>query len=123
MLLELAILRLLSSHIAPGGQWAHHPGHLKSIYLAPSRALVQVGAALAPLAACCCPRLLAGPSSTGSSGLCLLLRAAATAAVHASLPQEKVRDWTQRFGALGITCRELTGAQGVSAAAQPHLLC
>ncbi len=28
------------------------------------------------------------------------------------LPQEKVRDWTQRFGGLGITCRELTGAQG-----------
>ncbi len=45
MLLELAILRLLSSHIAPGsGQWAHQPGHLKSVYLAPSRALVQVGA-------------------------------------------------------------------------------
>ncbi|PRW56253.1 putative ATP-dependent DNA helicase HFM1 isoform A [Chlorella sorokiniana] len=64
VLLELAILRLLSSHIAPGsGQWAHQPGHLKSVYLAPSRALVQ----------------------------------------------EKVRDWTQRFGVLGITCRELTG--------------
>lgn len=28
------------------------------------------------------------------------------------LPQEKVRDWTQRFGALGVTCRELTGGQG-----------
>ncbi|KAL4457640.1 hypothetical protein ABPG75_012505 [Micractinium tetrahymenae] len=64
VLLELAILRLLSRHLAPGGtQFAHQPGHLKAVYLAPSRALVQ----------------------------------------------EKVRDWSQRFAPLGVTCRELTG--------------
>lgn len=43
MLLELAILRLLSRHLAPGGaQFSHRLGHLKAVYLAPSRALVQV---------------------------------------------------------------------------------
>ncbi|KAL4421686.1 hypothetical protein ABPG77_010630 [Micractinium sp. CCAP 211/92] len=42
VLLELAILRLLARHLAPGGaQFAHRPGHLKAVYLAPSRALVQ----------------------------------------------------------------------------------
>lgn len=46
VLLELAILRLLARHLAPGGaQFAHRPGHLKAVYLAPSRALVQVGQA------------------------------------------------------------------------------
>ena len=33
--------------------------------------------------------------------------------MHASLhplpPQEKVRDWKERFGRLGVTCSELTG--------------
>lgn len=43
VLLELAILRLLSAHLTPAGQFQHRPGHLKAVYLAPSRALVQVG--------------------------------------------------------------------------------
>ncbi|PSC72871.1 putative ATP-dependent DNA helicase HFM1 isoform B [Micractinium conductrix] len=66
VLMELAILRLLSANIAPNGAFAHKPGHLKAIYLAPARALVQ----------------------------------------------EKVRDWGERFGPLGVTCRELTGDTG-----------
>ena len=41
VLMELAILRLLSANIAPNGAFAHKPGHLKAIYLAPARALVQ----------------------------------------------------------------------------------
>lgn len=41
VLLELAILRLLSRHISPTGQFANKPGHLKAVYLAPTRALVQ----------------------------------------------------------------------------------
>lgn len=50
MLLELAILRLLSRNLTPGSnggstQFAHKPGHLKAVYLAPSRALVQARAA------------------------------------------------------------------------------
>lgn len=44
MLLELAILHLLSRHVTAAGQFVHQPGHLKAVYLAPSRALVQVGA-------------------------------------------------------------------------------
>jgi hypothetical protein len=42
VLLELAILRLLSRHVGADGQYAHRPGHLKAVYLAPARALVQV---------------------------------------------------------------------------------
>lgn len=41
MLLELAILCLLSRHIDSSGRFAHKPGHLKAVYLAPARALVQ----------------------------------------------------------------------------------
>ena len=76
VLLELAILRLLSCRIAPGsGQWAHQPGHLKSVYLAPSRALVQVGAAGAKRAANlkCCPKLRhvgAGGQHAGGQVMC-----------------------------------------------------
>jgi len=47
VLLELAILRLLSRNLAPGSggmQFLHRPGHLKAVYLAPSRALVQASA-------------------------------------------------------------------------------
>ena len=41
ILLELAILRMLLQHISPAGQFGHRPGHLKAVYLAPARALVQ----------------------------------------------------------------------------------
>ena len=41
MLLELAILRMLSRHVSAAGQFSHQPGHLKAVYLAPARALVQ----------------------------------------------------------------------------------
>ena len=40
-LLELACLRLLSRHITAAGQFAHKPGHLKAVYIAPTRSLVQ----------------------------------------------------------------------------------
>lgn len=61
VLLELAILRLLSQHITGTGQFAHKPGHLKAVYLAPARALVQASSGNAFL-----------PSSA-SVGVCLPL--------------------------------------------------
>ncbi|CAK7328054.1 unnamed protein product [Dovyalis caffra] len=62
VLFELCILRLLSKFISEG-RFVHLKGMLKTIYIAPSKALVQ----------------------------------------------EKLRDWTQKFGSLGINCLELTG--------------
>ncbi|KAL9404099.1 hypothetical protein Peur_001071 [Populus x canadensis] len=62
VLFELCILRLLSRFISEG-RFVHVKGMLKTIYIAPSKALVQ----------------------------------------------EKLRDWTQKFGSLGINCLELTG--------------
>ena len=41
-ILELAILRLLSSNMCGEQLLPHHHGQLKAIYLAPSKALVQV---------------------------------------------------------------------------------
>lgn len=72
VVMELAILSLLRRHIDPAGAFCHKPGLLKSIYLSPTRALVQ----------------------------------------------EKVRDWERRFGPLGITCKEVTGAWSLARAAQ-----
>ncbi|XVF14070.1 hypothetical protein REPUB_Repub09cG0025100 [Reevesia pubescens] len=63
VLFELCILRLLSRFISGDGRFVHIKGTLKTIYIAPSKALVQ----------------------------------------------EKLRDWTQKFGSLGINCLELTG--------------
>ncbi|XP_057997626.1 DExH-box ATP-dependent RNA helicase DExH17-like isoform X1 [Hevea brasiliensis] len=62
VLFELCILRLLSRFISEG-RFIHIKGTLKTIYIAPSKALVQ----------------------------------------------EKLRDWNQKFGSLGINCLELTG--------------
>ncbi|KAK8630657.1 hypothetical protein V6N13_079439 [Hibiscus sabdariffa] len=59
VLFELCILRLLSGD----GRFVHIKGTLKTIYIAPSKALLQ----------------------------------------------EKPRDWTHKFGSLGINCLELTG--------------
>ncbi|XP_022741905.1 DExH-box ATP-dependent RNA helicase DExH17 [Durio zibethinus] len=63
VLFELCILRLLSRFISGDGRFVHIKGTLKTIYVAPSKALVQ----------------------------------------------EKLRDWTPKFGSLGINCLELTG--------------
>ncbi|XVF60252.1 hypothetical protein PTKIN_Ptkin08bG0030000 [Pterospermum kingtungense] len=63
VLFELCILRLLSRFISGDGSFDHVKGTLKTIYIAPSKALVQ----------------------------------------------EKLRDWNQKFGSLGINCLELTG--------------
>ncbi|CAA2997100.1 D -box ATP-dependent RNA helicase D 17 isoform X1 [Olea europaea subsp. europaea] len=63
VLFELCILRLLSKFISTDGKFVHLKGTLKTIYIAPSKALVQ----------------------------------------------EKLRDWTQKLGLLGISCLELTG--------------
>ncbi|KAJ6965753.1 ATP-dependent DNA helicase HFM1 isoform X1 [Populus alba x Populus x berolinensis] len=62
VLFELCVLRLLSRFVSEG-RFVHVKGMLKTIYIAPSKALVQ----------------------------------------------EKLRDWTQKFGSLGINCLELTG--------------
>ncbi|KAJ4831496.1 hypothetical protein Tsubulata_004728 [Turnera subulata] len=62
VLFELCVLRLLSKFISDG-KFVHVKGTLKTIYVAPSKALVQ----------------------------------------------EKLRDWSQKFGSLGINCLELTG--------------
>lgn len=40
--MELALLQLLSCNIDKDGSYRHRPGSLKAIYLAPSKALVQV---------------------------------------------------------------------------------
>lgn len=110
VLLELAILRMLCRHIAPDGRFAHQPGHLKAIYLAPSRALVQASA-LPGL-----PRAAHGMVLPfGLLRSCLALTTCSTNNTILALPawlQEKVRDWTERFAPLGITCRELTGGAG-----------
>ncbi|CBI34887.3 unnamed protein product, partial [Vitis vinifera] len=63
VLFELCILRLLSRFISEEGRFIHVKGTLKTIYIAPSKALVQ----------------------------------------------EKLRDWNQKLGSLGINCLELTG--------------
>ncbi|XP_052197868.1 DExH-box ATP-dependent RNA helicase DExH17 [Diospyros lotus] len=63
VLFELCILRLLSRFISTEGRFMHIKGTLKTIYIAPSKALVQ----------------------------------------------EKLRDWSQKLGSLGINCLELTG--------------
>ncbi|KAH9603029.1 hypothetical protein KSS87_009502, partial [Heliosperma pusillum] len=63
VLFELCILRLLSRSLAADGRFAHVNGTLKTIYIAPSKALVQ----------------------------------------------EKLRDWSQKLGAWGISCLEMTG--------------
>ncbi|CAN1322010.1 DExH-box ATP-dependent RNA helicase DExH17 [Linum perenne] len=62
VLFELCILRLLSRFISDQ-TFVHIKGTLKTVYIAPSKALVQ----------------------------------------------EKHRDWTQKFGTVGVTCLELTG--------------
>ncbi|KAJ0054742.1 hypothetical protein Pint_02772 [Pistacia integerrima] len=62
VLFELCILRLLTSFISEG-RFVHIKGTLKTIYIAPSKALVQ----------------------------------------------EKLREWSQKFGSWGINCLELTG--------------
>ncbi|KZV32939.1 hypothetical protein F511_01450 [Dorcoceras hygrometricum] len=62
VLFELCIMRLLSKFIGTDGNFIHLKGTLKTIYIAPSKALVQ----------------------------------------------EKLRDWTQKLGPLGIKCLELT---------------
>ncbi|KAH9790843.1 DExH-box ATP-dependent RNA helicase DExH17 [Citrus sinensis] len=62
VLFELCILRLLSRFISEG-RFVHIKGTLKTVYIAPSKALIQ----------------------------------------------EKLRDWNQKFGSLGINCLELTG--------------
>ena len=42
VLLELAVLQALARHLEAGGtRFVHRPGHLKALYVAPSRALVQ----------------------------------------------------------------------------------
>ncbi|XP_048140179.1 DExH-box ATP-dependent RNA helicase DExH17 isoform X2 [Rhodamnia argentea] len=63
VLFELCILRLLSRFITDEMKFIHTKGTLKTIYIAPSKALVQ----------------------------------------------EKLRDWSQKFGSWGINCLELTG--------------
>ncbi|KAK4430261.1 DExH-box ATP-dependent RNA helicase DExH17 [Sesamum alatum] len=63
VLFELCIMRLLSKFISGDGKFTHLKGTLKTIYIAPSKALVQ----------------------------------------------EKLRNWTQKLGPLGINCLELTG--------------
>ncbi|KAK4282378.1 hypothetical protein QN277_013762 [Acacia crassicarpa] len=63
VLFELCILRLLSRSISAQERFIQVNGTLKTIYIAPSKALVQ----------------------------------------------EKLRDWNQKFGHLGIKCLELTG--------------
>ncbi|KAL9674417.1 hypothetical protein QQ045_030689 [Rhodiola kirilowii] len=63
VLFELCILRLLSRFISNDGRFNHLNGTLKTVYIAPSKALVQ----------------------------------------------EKLRDWSQKFGSWGIICLELTG--------------
>ncbi|XP_073288785.1 DExH-box ATP-dependent RNA helicase DExH17 isoform X2 [Primulina huaijiensis] len=63
VLFELCIMRLLSKFIGTDGNFVHLKGTLKTIYIAPSKALVQ----------------------------------------------EKLRDWTQKLGPLGIKCLEMTG--------------
>ncbi|KAF8408273.1 hypothetical protein HHK36_007422 [Tetracentron sinense] len=63
VLFELCILRLLSRFISQEGRFIHVKGTLKTIYIAPSKALVQ----------------------------------------------EKLRNWNQKLGSLGINCLELTG--------------
>ncbi|XP_021299206.1 DExH-box ATP-dependent RNA helicase DExH17 [Herrania umbratica] len=63
VLFELCILRLLSRFITRDETFVHIKGTLKTIYIAPSKALVQ----------------------------------------------EKLRDWNQKFGSLGLNCLELTG--------------
>lgn len=108
VLLELAILRMLAALVTPGGQFQHRPGHLKSVYLAPSRALVQVSWRAGSVGIWqVCPVLCA----------CWYCHAAVVGAAPAGPEpyptplgvQEKVRDWSERFAALGLTCRELTG--------------
>ena len=43
--LELAMLRMLSSCLNPYGQFCHSSGSLKAVYLAPTKALVQASLA------------------------------------------------------------------------------
>ncbi|CAI9109838.1 OLC1v1009749C1 [Oldenlandia corymbosa var. corymbosa] len=62
-LFELCILRIFSKFISRDGNFMPLKGIMKTIYIAPSKALVQ----------------------------------------------EKVRDWNQKFGQLGVNCLELTG--------------
>ncbi|KAM0824259.1 hypothetical protein ACQ4PT_070323 [Festuca glaucescens] len=62
-LFELCILRLLSRFLTPEWRFSLVKGTLKTIYIAPMKALVQ----------------------------------------------EKMRDWTAKLGALGISCLEMTG--------------
>lgn len=133
VLLELAILRLLSRHLASGGaHFAHKPGHLKAIYLAPSRALVQVCQGCLPrkvlhnlwaALSCWTVQLRLGTSadlSAGTAPFQTVLLACCCIAL-----QEKVRDWGERFATLGVVCRELTGVCGhcrESGSARPHPL-
>ncbi|KAJ3671463.1 hypothetical protein LUZ60_007542 [Juncus effusus] len=63
VLFELCILRLLLGFLSPDLKFNHVKGVLKTIYIAPAKALVQ----------------------------------------------EKVRDWTKKFGSLNINCLEMTG--------------
>ena len=41
VLFELGILNLLSRSLTPDGTFAHRNGHLKTVYLAPTKSLVQ----------------------------------------------------------------------------------
>ncbi len=94
--MELCILRLLSKLIDSHGRLAINSGMFKTIYVGPSRALVQV-----------CPDRCARVIRIYTTRLPL----SATWVLYLVMlcMQERSADWQKRFGALGLVCRELTG--------------
>jgi ATP-dependent DNA helicase HFM1/MER3 len=86
VIMELAILRVLSHFVDVRGKLTLPQGQTKTIYVGPSRALVQVSVTHLILKLC-------------RDSVNKLL----------GVSQERVYDWAKRFGSLGLVCRELTG--------------
>lgn len=125
--LELALLRMISKSV-PGEQLspsAHR--HLKAIYLAPSKALVQVSMQVCKHPALCIPGLAPLWTESPKSSAKYLEEQTLVnstpyntlSAIHADLTshrrlvswlQEKVKEWRQRLGCdLRLQIEELTG--------------
>lgn len=122
-ILELAILRMLSRALQ-GEQWPRHSnGQLRAIYLAPSKALVQVSLTPSSRPALPHDQRLAATRLLPTMHIITL-----TCSWIFLWLQEKVKEWQQRLGGgLNLQIEELTGdsesTQDVSRMESADVIC
>ncbi len=88
VIFELAMLRMLQTAgcVDASGRFVRRPGLVKAVYVAPMRVR------------CCRPHAWRTPLNY----YCIPLR-------RQAIVQERLKDWSARFGVLGLTCVEVTG--------------